>query len=208
VQLSEEAERKLADQRMKEWSKDQEEYTEREHQLAEQKREAKRKEEPPGKDCSSQTIAESGGKPEKKPAPLLDQEIASLRKKAKERRQYEAKMMAKIEQQRQEEEEKVKEEERKREREKRIAEISAEFKERRIELGREFDELNSKLGEIGKEEWDLKRRSLSGSKNIKKELEEKGEQRRVVWSRRMEVLKELDDISREIGQKLRENGLL
>jgi hypothetical protein len=33
VQLSDEAERKLADQRMKKWSKDQEEYTEREFQL-------------------------------------------------------------------------------------------------------------------------------------------------------------------------------
>jgi hypothetical protein len=38
VQLSDEAERKLADQRMKEWSKDQEEYTERQFQEIEQKK--------------------------------------------------------------------------------------------------------------------------------------------------------------------------
>jgi hypothetical protein len=38
VQLSEDAERKLADQRMKEWSKDQEEYTERQYQEVQKKR--------------------------------------------------------------------------------------------------------------------------------------------------------------------------
>jgi hypothetical protein len=38
VQLSEEAERKLPDERMKEWSKDQEEYTERQHQEIQRKR--------------------------------------------------------------------------------------------------------------------------------------------------------------------------
>jgi hypothetical protein len=38
VQLSDEAERKLADQRMKEWSKDQEEYAERECQEVHKRR--------------------------------------------------------------------------------------------------------------------------------------------------------------------------
>jgi hypothetical protein len=38
VQLSEDAERKLADQRMKEWSKDQEEYTERQYQEIQKRR--------------------------------------------------------------------------------------------------------------------------------------------------------------------------
>jgi hypothetical protein len=46
VQLSEDAERKLADQRLKEWSKDQEEYTERQHQEVQRKREEAKAEHP------------------------------------------------------------------------------------------------------------------------------------------------------------------
>jgi hypothetical protein len=42
VKLTEEGKRRLADQRMKEWGKDQEEYTKREHELAEEKRLAQR----------------------------------------------------------------------------------------------------------------------------------------------------------------------
>jgi hypothetical protein len=40
VQLSEDAERKLADQRMKKWSKDQEEYTEKQYQEIQKRKES------------------------------------------------------------------------------------------------------------------------------------------------------------------------
>jgi hypothetical protein len=58
VQLSDEAERKLADQGMKEWSKDQEEYVERQYQEVQERKEEIQKQLPPEKEEIEEKEAE------------------------------------------------------------------------------------------------------------------------------------------------------
>jgi hypothetical protein len=222
VQLSEEAERKLADERMKEWSKDQEEYTERAHQEAERKRksaaiqeEEKRKlaafrEEEERKlavirEEEERKRRESREEVRKQPLEMSfeDREIRRLRKVAEERRLYEAEMEARIEQEKKEEQRVEREREKQRGWERKAEEVRKGFEERRSLLGKELEELNVKTSRLRGEESVLKRRCLRSEK-FRAELEEKAEERKTAWLRRTQVIREIDGLAAEVRKKLEE----
>jgi hypothetical protein len=185
VQLSEDAERKLADERLKEWSKDQEEYTEREFQEVQRKiqtqaEEGKDHEEHTERDAQRKilTQAEEG---KEKQSDWVDPEYLRCRKALEEQRRCKEEMEARIAAEKAQGERLEKEKEERLEKERKIEEIRAGFAERRTSLQNEFVDLDRKSKVLQNEEAELERRCRSGKNAaLKPELAAKVEERKVI----------------------------